>query len=61
MTSLVRLLRAVRIALFGMPHRHRWQIIRAVNLIEEVGSHPHGQRYTLQCEGCGKITVKVVD
>lgn len=50
----VRTVRALRIALFGIPHRHRWQIMHRIRVVNSK-DQPVATDYEMQCCGCGDI------
>ena len=45
--------------LLFLGHIHKWKIIRTTQIYDEPDDElPYGTRYDLQCEHCGKITIK---
>lgn len=55
----VRFVRALRVALFGVPHRHRWETFKEVKVYAEgddpLLEPPIHRDFHLRCRGCGDV------
>lgn len=54
----VRLVRGLRIALFGVPHRHRWETFAIHKVYEGTrrsDALPIAHDHYLRCRGCGEL------
>ena len=59
-SNFVRFVRGLRIALFGVPHRHRWETIQTGNILRTSDHAQVGTHHILRCRGCGEITSRTV-
>ena len=58
-SAFVRTVRGLRIALFGLPHRHRWETVRECAVGDGKGAWIHTD-YELRCRCCDEITKRRV-